>query len=151
MKVMLLCGAQKKIVTIPRKSLENAFSFLQQEAKHLFDISSPFVVQYFDQDFEEWADIDLEYIPKNKEKLQIVLTCTPPINDLDISLPIDQVKYQCVYNIIIYNYIYIYNANAELFLFLHYSLLLPNIFTQDDHSTIGSSDLANDTSSVPEV
>ena len=67
-KVLLMFGTQKKIVTLPQ--IENFDEFLISKAEDF--CTSPFVIQYFDEDFDEWCNIDGNYQPTHKQKLQVV-------------------------------------------------------------------------------
>lgn len=51
--------------------LENSYdAFLNKKAEDF--CTPPFVIQYFDEDFGEWCNIDRNYRPTHKEKLQVV-------------------------------------------------------------------------------
>ena len=67
---MLIFGTQRKIITLDTE-INDRFTFINEKAKQLFSITSPFVIQHFDEDFEEWVDTSEDHIYINKEKLQI--------------------------------------------------------------------------------
>lgn len=77
-KILLLFGTLKKVVEVSQ-SVECFNTFLADKAKEL--CHSPFVLQYFDEDFEEWCNIDNDYVPHHKEKLQVVLIDNPESMD----------------------------------------------------------------------
>lgn len=68
-KVLLVFGGQRRIVTVPQTE-SFCDIFLINKAKEL--CASPFVLQFFDKEFDEWCNIDDNYQPTHKEKLQIV-------------------------------------------------------------------------------
>ena len=91
-KVLMMFGCRRKIVTLGC-NVQNLQSFLQCKAMELFEVTCPLVVQYKDQDFDEWVDMDEEYIPTHKEKLLVITRDgrEPATQDLE--------KVTCVYNI----------------------------------------------------
>lgn len=78
-KLLLMFGSHKKIVTLGCDA-KNTRSFLEGKAMELFNVTAPVVLQYMDPDFEEWVDMEEDYIPGHKEKLMIV---TKQLNEKD--------------------------------------------------------------------
>ena len=101
-KVMLIFGAEKKIIAFSQDHIRSSSTFsefVRDKAKESFKISTEFVVQYFDKDFEEWANISSDYIASNKEKFQVIQTAivvaSPEEEDpsLETTDDISQVRY----------------------------------------------------------
>ena len=46
--------------------------FCHRKVEEFVKPSKPVVVLYFDEDFQQRIDVDNDYIPTNKEKLQVV-------------------------------------------------------------------------------
>ena len=71
---MLLCfGQQKKVVLLPETADRAA---VVAAASEYFNLSNV-VIQHFDADFDEWVDLEEDYTPSNKEKLQVLLRDAP--------------------------------------------------------------------------
>ena len=70
-KVLVTLGSSRKIITLSG-SVQNARSVILRKAMELFEMSHPLIIQYRDQDFDEWVDMDEDYIPTDKEKLMLV-------------------------------------------------------------------------------
>ena len=99
---MLIFGAEKKIITFSQDHIRSSSTFsefVRDKAKESFKISTEFVVQYFDKDFEEWANISSDYIASNKDKFQVIQTAivvaSPEEEDpsLETTDDISQVRY----------------------------------------------------------
>ena len=75
-KIMLVLGESKKVATLPAPS-GNApdIEVITDAAKELFVISESegkLLVQQYDDDFDEWIDINDDFVAKDKQKLKIV-------------------------------------------------------------------------------
>ena len=70
MKVLLMYESQRKIVFIPHLEDTSYDAFLIRNAEDF--CAPPFIIQYFDKEFQEWCNIDSNYQPTHKDKLQVV-------------------------------------------------------------------------------
>ena len=70
-KVLVTFGCRRKIITLSG-SVQNARSSILSKAMELFETTRPVILQYRDQDFDEWVDMDEDYIPTDKEKLMVI-------------------------------------------------------------------------------
>lgn len=67
-KVLLCRDTSKKIVTV----LDG--EDVHDVAAKVFGLpKNDFIMQYYDRDFEEWVDLEENYVPVNKEKINIVM------------------------------------------------------------------------------
>ena len=90
-KILLLFEERKKIVILPNAvqlSEEGFLSYITKKAAELFGLASrgTIIVQYYDKDFDEWIDIEDQYLPADKEKLKILDTASLHTAAGDVSL-----------------------------------------------------------------
>ena len=90
-KILLLYGQVKSVLKLESNtSLED----LECRAASVFKIPRKVTLQQFDEDFEEWVVLDQNYVPQNKDQLQVIV--------VDESGSIIQVENECsqVYSIV---------------------------------------------------
>ena len=75
-KVMLVCGDSKKVTSLPAPTGHCPDILLVTDvAKNLFfdgEREGKLLVQYYDGEFEDWVDVDDDFVAKDKQKLKIV-------------------------------------------------------------------------------
>lgn len=74
-KILLVFGESKKVATLPAPSSTPDIEGIRDAAKELFVVSDSegkLLFQQYDDDFEDWIDIDDDFVAKDKQKLKIV-------------------------------------------------------------------------------
>ena len=73
---MLAFGESKKVTTLPSSSgITPDIEVITDAANKVFafgEIEGKLLVKQYDNDFEEWIDIDVALVAKDKQKLKIV-------------------------------------------------------------------------------
>ena len=73
---VLLCFMNSKRIVTAKSVEEINCAVLEQ-----FNLGKgEFLLQYYDETFEEWIDIPRDYIPSDKEKITVVQTQVSSIN-----------------------------------------------------------------------
>ena len=80
-KLLILFGEQRKIIYTQSS---DSIGQIYCKVKEVFSIrNNLFVLQRFDNDFDDWVDSDSAYIPCNKERLRVVeVKNSTPTDDL---------------------------------------------------------------------
>ena len=79
-KVLLLFGDSKKVTSLAPAGSDSDVFIIKETAKNLFfdGERDKILVQEYCEDFEEWIDVEEDFVAKDKQKLKIVRVALIP-------------------------------------------------------------------------
>jgi hypothetical protein len=69
-KILLLYGQLKSVLKLESHT---SLKELERKAASVFKIPRKVTLQQFDVDFKEWGVLDQDYVPQNKDQLQVIV------------------------------------------------------------------------------